>query len=142
MSSHINEQICGEYNFLGKSITYGDSVASDTIINTTMGDMTVEEAFSIGYRFWNEQSSGKEYSHNSLMKVKTFDPEKGEAYFGNINYIYRHKTRKTKWKLTDSEGNTVIITGDHSIMVERNNSLVQIKPSDLEEGDILITFRD
>lgn len=140
MSSHINEQICGTYTHLGDSIIYGDSVEGDTIINTTMGDMTIEQAFSMGNKFWNQESHGKEYSHNDNMKVKTFDPDKDETYYGDINYIYRHKTSKPRWKIVDSDGNEVIVTGDHSVMIERDNTIVKVKPSDIQEGDVLVSF--
>lgn len=140
MSSHINEQVCGEYDHLGNAVVYGDSVAGDTIINTTMGDLSIEKAYAMGNKFWNQNSTGKEYSHNDRMKVKTYSPEENETYFGDINYIYRHRTRKSKWKITDSDGNQVIVTGDHSVMVERGNNLVQVKPSELEKGDVLIAF--
>lgn len=139
MAAKINEVITGEYDYLGKSIVYGDSVSKDTIIQTTFGDMSVEDAFSFGNRYWNEPNTNKEYSHRLGMKVKTYDPDTDEEYYGDINYVYRHKTNKSRWRITDSDGNSITVTGDHSIMVERNNELVKIKPSDMEIGDILVS---
>lgn len=140
MASKINEIVTGSYDHTGKSIIYGDSVSSDSIINTNFGKMTVEDAFALGNKFWNEPNTNKEYSLRNEMQVETYDPDSENNYYGDINYIYRHKTNKSRWKLTDKEGKSVIVTGDHSIMVERAGKLCKIKPSDLEVGDILITM--
>jgi intein/homing endonuclease len=62
---------------------------------------------------------------------------------GHINYIYRHKVSKEKWKITDEFGHEVFVTGDHSIMVERNGALLEVKPSEINfETDFLITIKE
>ena len=139
MASQMNYLITGEYSEKGKAIIYGDSVSGDTIISTSLGERTVEELFESCTRFWSEDTLGKEYGIRDDLKVKTYDPDKQVDYMGDINYIYRHKTRKEKWLIEDEYGNSVYVTGDHSIMVERGNVLVKVKPCDILEDDIVIS---
>lgn len=139
MASQMNYLVTGEYCETGDAIVYGDSVSGDTIISTTLGERTVEELFESCTRFWSEDSLSKEYGIRDDLKVKTYDPDKQVDYMGDINYIYRHKTRKEKWLIEDEYGNSVYVTGDHSIMVERGNVLVKVKPCDILEDDIIIS---
>jgi intein/homing endonuclease len=43
----------------------------------------------------------------------------------------RHKVTKKLYKLASASGNTVIVTGDHSIMVERNGEIIPITAKEL-----------
>ena len=72
-------------------------------------------------------------------KVMTFDRETGDNKEMEIDYIYRHKVDKAMYEIEDEYGNTVTVTEDHSIMVERNGDLISVKPTELEEDDILYT---
>ncbi|ASV44194.1 DNA polymerase [Salicola phage SCTP-2] len=142
MSSKINELIEGDYNYLGKSIIYGDSVTHDTIISTNNGEYTIEKLFVNSSRFWEDSETGKEYSYDPSIKVKTYDPQNGTSYYGEINYIYRHKTSKSKWLIRDSNNNEVIVTEDHSIMIENDDGMIKISPKDIVKGeDVLITVK-
>ncbi|MBC8548997.1 MAG: hypothetical protein H8D23_05040 [Candidatus Brocadiales bacterium] len=139
MAAKINELVTGEYDHTGDTIIYGDtdSETGDTIHKTNWGELTVEELFNRGTRYWSEDNS-KEYSANDELKVLTFDPVKDEAYYGNINYIYRHKVSKEQWEIEDEAGNTIRVTGDHSIMIERDGQLMDVKPRDMLDTDVLI----
>lgn len=119
-----------------------DSCASDTVIRTNWGDLPIESLFHSGTQFWNETTEYgiKEYSTHSDMEVASYDTDSGEAYYDNINYIYRHKVSKERWQIEDENGNTVIVTGDHSVMVERDEKLLEIKPRDMVETDVLISI--
>lgn len=143
MTETTNACIEGTRDHLGKSIIYNDtdSEIGSTIHHTNYGDLSVEELFLMGTTFWGD-GKGKEYSHQPDLKVLSYDPETDSAYYGFTNYIYRHKVSKAQWEIEDEDGNTVRITGDHSIMVERNGVLTEIKPKDMLLTDVLITVSD
>lgn len=139
MAQTINECIEGTPNHLGKAIIYGDtdSLAGDSIIRSNWGDLSIESLFALGQQHWANKD--KEYSCHPDLTVASYSPETGEAYYGHINYIYRHKVSKEQWEIEDDDGNVVIVTGDHSVMIERNGELIEIKPRDIRETDVLIT---
>ena len=142
MSAYVNQSLAGEYDHTGKSIVYGDtdSEFAETIHKTNWGELTVEELFNRGQRYWNDaKDDTKEYSANDDLKVLSYNPEEGKAYYGHINYIYRHKVSKEQWEIEDQYGNTIRVTGDHSVMVERDGVLMEIKPRDILKDDLLIT---
>ena len=140
MAAKVNEFVAGEYDYIGKSIIYGDtdSVLHDTIINTSKGSLSIEELFKNSNEFWNDGE--KEYATDDNLMVMSFDPMCNEPYFGHINYIYRHKVSKDLYEIKDELGNIVIVTEDHSIMIERNGMLIESKPADIRETDILISI--
>lgn len=141
-SAFINECFTGEYNYLGKCIHYGDtdSIFSDGIIDTTEGKMTIEQLYHLSNEFIN--STGKEYGMNKNIQVKTYDPEIGKDYFANIDFVYRHQVSKERWEIEDFNGNKIEVTNDHSIMIERNGIMIECKPGDIKETDLLISVID
>lgn len=141
MISKVNEVITNKYDVEGDAIVYSDtdSVASDTVIDTSNGKMTVEKLFNSCKTFYNEGT--KEYGQTKDIKVLSFDPSDDSITYKNFNYIYRHKVSKKRFKINVSNGNSVIVTEDHSIMIERNNKLIEVKPIDIKNGDIVISYK-
>ncbi len=140
MNAAINMQITGEYDYKGSGIVYSDtdSLQEDSIINTNYGNMRIDEAF---YNCSTKYNVGdKEYSYDDNLMVMSYNPETGDAELMPISYIYRHKVSKSRWEVEDEFGNKVIITEDHSLMVERNGILLEVKPIDILPDDILITL--
>lgn len=66
----------------------------------------------------------------------------GKAYFGEVNRIIRHKVSKEKWEIESDNGFKVFCTGDHSIMVVRENNTIKVKPSEIVPTDRLIVEID
>jgi intein/homing endonuclease len=59
-----------------------------------------------------------------------------------VKSIYRHKVSKGRWQITLESGKTVIVTEDHSIMVERNNKLIEICARDINiDTDICVSVQ-
>jgi len=142
MGSRINQTLTGEYDLNGETVIYGDtdSVSGDSIIKTTMGEMTIEQLFYYCNKKW--QINDREFSSSDTIKVVTYDDKQNISYYDNIQYVYRHKVNKQMWEIEDENGNTIKVTEDHSIMVERNGNLMEIKPNDLLETDMLIQLMD
>jgi DNA polymerase elongation subunit (family B) len=141
MTAQTNSFFTDIYDYLGDTILYNDtdSQLSSGKIYLDIGEVEIEKAFLMGNRFWNH--GDKEYAALDFNKVLTYDPKTDKALFKPFNYVYRHKVTKQKWKITDEHGNQVTVTGDHSVMVERNGELIEVKPRDIKENDILITVK-
>lgn len=140
MNSKINELITGVYDYKGQAIIYADtdSVARDSIVETNIGKMTIEDLFNACDSY--KEVNGKEYGYTSKITVPGYDSETRTSSMTYMNYIYRHKVSKKRYRITDSEGNKVDVTGDHSVMVYRNNVLTEVKPADLKKGDKIVSL--
>ena len=142
MNSFVNECITGKYEIEGDAIIAidTDSISADSVIDTSNGKLTIEELFTISNHF--DEEGKKEYGYNNNLKVRTYDPETKETYFENIDYVYRHKVSKEQWEIEDESGNKICVTSDHSIMVERDGQLLECKPMDIRDTDLLISVID
>jgi Intein splicing domain len=139
MMSNINECITGEYNHEGDAIIYGDSVTGDTIIRTDEGAKTIEEIFNecLDHCIVGE----KEYGSLNYNKVLGFDSYSMEPNISNISHVVRHKTKKKLYRISTANGKQVTVTEDHSLMVDRDGFLIECKPNEIKETDLIITFK-
>ncbi|KKM66342.1 hypothetical protein LCGC14_1482190, partial [marine sediment metagenome] len=144
MISKMNELFTGEYDHEGKAILYSDtdSVDADTIIKTNYGEMTIENLFkscSIKGPSW--AIDDQEFTIYDQIQILTYDPKTNEEIYRPFEYVYRHKVSKPRWKIIDENGNEIILTNDHSVMIERDGKLIEAKPSEINpDTDILITI--
>lgn len=120
-------------------IIYGDtdSVAGDTIVDTDVfGKTTIAELFD---KLPNKYHvSGKEYAY----KADLFSPcvDDFNVVMKQVRAVYRHKVSKSKWRLTASTGVVVDMTEDHSAMVIRDGSLIELKPINIRQSDKLMVL--
>lgn len=128
MGSKINELLAGKYE-LGKMVTYGDSVDASSIIRTSKGNILISELYEKFSK--NYINDGKEYVYPTDENILVTGYSNNVAIMSEINFIMRHKTNKEKWKIETDCGKKVIVTNDHSIMVERDGTLVEVKPSQI-----------
>lgn len=137
MCSKINEVITGKYDYKGQAVAYADtdSIKFNSIISTNIGPMTIEKLFRIGDTGWKH--GDKEYSVDNTIKVLGYDRSNDTSEFYHITYVYRHKVSKGQYKVT-VDNTFVIVTEDHSIMIERNGILMEVKPYDILDTDISI----
>jgi intein/homing endonuclease len=141
MASKTNEVITGDYDHYGRSIVYGDtdSEISTTRHLTNFGEKTIEDLFNSCKEFWKDKD--KEYAYDPELMVMTYDEDIDEPYMGHTEYIYRHKVSKDLYEIEDELGNVITVTEDHSVMVERNGFLIDVKPVDILESDIMISIK-
>lgn len=59
----------------------------------------------------------------------------------NIKNISRHKVTKDKWEVSVGD-KTIYTTCDHSIMVYRDGTILEVRPEDIKESDCLIVKKD
>jgi len=139
MAAKINEVITGDYDHVGKSIIYGDSVTGDTNVLTKNGDISIEELFN---RCAEHSIVGeKEYGVWSPDKVIGFNSFEDSTVMSNISYVMRHKTKKKIYRINLTNGKSVKVTEDHSIMVDRDGYLIEVKPTDILKTDLIICLK-
>lgn len=68
------------------------------------------------------------------IKTKSYN---GKLVDDKIIYIMKHKVKKKMYKIKINN-NEVIVTEDHSIIVERRGKLLSVKPSDIIKSDVFI----
>jgi len=59
-----------------------------------------------------------------------------------VKSIMKHKVSKEKYTITDECDNSIIVTGDHSIMVLRDNKLISVKAKDILINDKMIVINN
>ena len=146
MDAYTNECITGEYDHVGEAIIYGDSVTGDTLIRISDGSsVTIEKLFEqIPYKV--VQDENKEYaiptSEYDSYEVLGYNSFNDQALWRKISYVMRHKTTKKKYKITSETGKEIIVTEDHSLIVDRDGFTIEVKPTELQETDLLISIND
>jgi DNA polymerase elongation subunit (family B) len=121
-----------------------DSVAADTVILSKMfGNLTIEDYYNLN----KENGSAGETlaGHESVFSANDFvlnwSNEKG-LYHAPVKRIIRHKVTKEKWRLTTESGKTVVVTGDHSLIVFRNGQklVITAKEINVETDKVLVVI--
>jgi len=144
MDAYTNECITGEYDHVGEAIIYGDSVTGDTLIKISDGSsIPIEKLFEqISYKVI--QDGDKEYaiptSDYDSYKVLGYNSHDDQALWRKISYVMRHETKKKKYKITSETGKEIIVTEDHSLIVDRDGFTIEVKPTELQETDLLISI--
>lgn len=136
MAGKVNEIITGEYNHVGKSIIYGDSVTGDTKILTEDGEITIEQLFDRCME--HSIVEGKEYGVWNPHKVVGFNAYEDSPVLANTAYVMRHKTKKKIYQINLKNGKSVKVTEDHSIMVDRDGFLLEVKPTEILKTDLIV----
>lgn len=120
---------------------YGDtdSCHKDTVINTDTGSYTIADL----YNQCNETAGDTLAGHES---VKTDKKVLNYNKYGKLEYqdavrIIRHKVSKPKWELKTKSGKKIIITNDHSLIVFRNGTKIEVKPSDVLKSDKVLIVK-
>jgi len=119
-----------------------DSCEKNSLVRTSEGIFTIED-------FWNLNFMASKLTHtdrnHEMMPVKdkfkvlTFDEKLDKPVYNKAKRIIRRKVKKRRFKITCGD-KTVIVTGDHSCMVKRNEKLVEIKAKDINPGDEMIVL--
>lgn len=131
-----------------------DSVAGDTLVLLNGKLDTIENHWNAYYNGGNscwvgapktigEPAYPIEVTHVYPINVTSPCFDGNQVIEKEVLFLYRHKVSKARWKITLVDGKSVIVTNDHSIMVERSGKLVEVKPSDINtDTDICITIKE
>lgn len=114
-------------------VIYGDSCDGKTLISTNNGDIQIKDLFDKSNVVFVDRD--KEFALSDVI-IKNYNGS--EIINSYIKYVIRHKTNKSKWEIIDSHNNSVIVTGDHSMIIW-DGEMKEIKPSEMKIGMKLIT---
>lgn len=128
-----NELLNGTYEPEGKSIIYGDSVAYDSKIITSNGEIEIHELFThVDYSVGD-----KEYCNLFNIDSLTYDKETKQTCFKPIKYVMRHKINKQMYRVWTTNATYVDVTEDHSLIGFVNNEPIEVKPTELNDIELL-----
>lgn len=121
-----------------------DSVVGDTEVYINSEKIKIEDIYD---NVCNESNlickrDENDYIHNVSelsLYTKSYDGE--NLIDDKIIHIMKHKVKKKFYKVTVNE-NEVILTEDHSLIVERCGKLISVKPQDVIEDDIFVNIDD
>jgi len=136
MDAYVNECITGRYDHSGDAIIYGDSVTEDTLIKTNAGEITIKQLFEecLDHSIIDD----REYATQSFAKVIGFNAFEDVPVMSEIAYVMRHRSKKKIYKITLGNGKEVKVTEDHSIMIDRDGFLIEVKPTEIQDTDLVI----
>lgn len=118
-----------------------DSVIGNSILNIeNESPITIEEFFNREAKEIIISPNGTEFCFTN-KKTLNYDHETKSLIYSPIKRIIKHKVSKAKYKITSSTGKEMIVTGDHSIIIIRNNNKMSIKACDLKDTDLLIELK-
>ena len=121
-----------------------DSVVGDTFVYTNSEKIKIEDLYN---KFCNETNlthkrDVNDFIHNvSNLNLTTKSYKDGQLIDDKIIHIMKHKVKKKFYKVTVN-GKEVVLTEDHSLIVERCGKLISVKPYNVIEDDIFINISD
>jgi len=139
LANNIEKTLQGMLKAEKPYIVYGDtdSVTGDTTIQTSKGNIPIAELYD--QTTGDIEVRGSENFINHPREHITATSVSKELTLENkrVTYIMKHKVKKRMFKIK-CNGDEVVVTEDHSIMVLRDNVLTETKPGELRKGDKLI----
>ena len=122
-----------------------DSVHRDTIVNIDGDEDTIENHFN---NLIDDENSHYMKLPNDVEYIFTHGfiespciSEK-EWDYKPVQGIYRHKVKKKMYRVTTSSGRSIVVTGDHSlVIINENNVLESVKTTDAKIGSKVIEMK-
>jgi len=122
-----------------------DSTPGDTEIETNLGRMPIRDLFDHlqqqdGVRQFKDPQGRLFVFSDGSITTPTYTTN--SLFESDITYIERHSVpEKDQYKITTENGESVVVTEDHSIMVETTDGeLVKKKPTSLQHDDVIVTI--
>jgi hypothetical protein len=114
-----------------------DSVDKNTLVYLNNSVMTIEELFKDimlqNYYFVLTNGTELAYNHDKNLTTKSLY---GDSRIINVS---RHKVTKERWLISIDNVETYI-TKDHSLMILRDEEVIQCKPENLRDTDFLFNW--
>jgi len=116
-----------------------DSVVGDTNININGIETTIEDFFhECNGKYILEDWFNKDFV-KECKGYKTISYDNNDIVDDDVVYVMKHKIRK-KMFLIKCGDESVEVTEDHSIIVERNGKLIDVSPYDIKKEDKIIVI--
>lgn len=139
LANYIEKTLQNMLKWEKSYILYGDtdSVVGSTLIKTDRGNIKIEDLYNELNGDIETRGNDNFIKHvNETINAGSVSKDL-EYQEKQINYVMKHKVKKKMFKIK-CNGDEVIITEDHSMMVVRNNELIEIKPKDVQKTDKLV----
>jgi hypothetical protein len=131
-----------EDNIKNIRIVYGDtdSCLYNTIVNSKkFKNIEIEKLYNL-LKGVEEVKSNKKFIKHIIDDDEILSYS-NKIEYKKINYMMKHKVKKRFFKIKFNN-KEVIITEDHSIIIERNNKIISITIKEIENNDKIITIRE
>lgn len=115
-----------------------DSVVESSNITINSRDIQIGELWDQTDSPIITTASGNEVKALTDAFTPTLTDSK-ELVQKRVPWVMRHKVKKRMYRITVG-GNSVEVTEDHSIIVERCSEIISVKPSDIIKGDGIISL--
>jgi len=115
-----------------------DSVGGSTIIDTSQGNVSIENLYNAlngKIEIRSENNFIKHISNN--INCKSFNTSTKTIENKKIKYIMAHKVKKRMYKIKHCK-DEIIVTEDHSVIINRNGNYIDVSPKDIKKGDKII----
>ena len=125
-----------------KYVIYGDtdSAVSTSVLITDKGKTQIGDFYNSTYTKEIEYKPGKFFKEVNGIKSLSVNKDLKLEY-KPIKYVMKHMVKKRLFKIK-CNGNEVVITNDHSIMVKRDDKLIEVKPFEIKKTDKLILVKE
>jgi hypothetical protein len=111
------------------------------MLETSIGNISIGDLYNQYTNESLELKTNKDSVRKLVQPIKAASFDGNDIMFNNINYIMKHKVKKRMFKIkTDNSINntSIIVTENHSVIVERNGILKSIEPANMNnETDYL-----
>lgn len=114
-----------------------DSVGPDSMIKTNLGDVSIEYIFNNYSENVIENGNDNYIANVNNLFSQSFNTDLEMLEQKPIEYIKKHKVQKRLFKIKH-ENDSVIVTEDHSIIVDRQGIFMEVSPKDIVLGDKII----
>lgn len=123
-----------EYAFYGDT----DSVVGDTLIYVDGEKMKISDLYDKfeNYSQYDETRQNFVKPANGETTL-SFNEEARKIEEKPIKYVMKHKVKKRMFKIK-VENKEVIVTEDHSVIVNREGRYLSLRPSEIKNGDKII----
>lgn len=74
------------------------------------------------------------------IELQYYDEKTGQVRWGQVDFIQKHFVDKPTFQISFENGSFVVVTEDHSLVVKRNENVVQTKVYQLQQNDQFYTL--
>jgi len=121
-----------------------DSVLGDTKINTASGEEEIKQVFDNLIAAGEDNIidiAGRHFVFPKKLTLPYYDETTLKVLRGNVKYIEKHRVKKKLYKITTQSGNSVVVTGDHSLMILNSENKLEKKCAiDVKKSDRVIVI--
>lgn len=115
-----------------------DSILGSSVLNTSIGEMKIEDLYD---KFnMNSKETSKDNFIASVNDISSLSiSNKFKMEYKPITYIKKHKVLKRMFKIKVG-GDEVVVTEDHSLVVNREGVLLSCSPLEIKKGDKILKY--